>query len=187
MARFDARIRASQPQPTFKTRPGSPADEARPAMPDCLLNRQIAQNPRGCCAVRYQFRKNLLITRLSGGVLKPESGPISGNRKAAPGRKKALCGLFPGFRLGGLELLIKQANRPKPAWMLRSALSIQEKSVDNLPASGVCRRAGGGVTGRWPVAAGGLVRGPVFRRLRGLCVRGALARGVWPGRGFLPG
>ncbi|MGP1517318.1 MAG: hypothetical protein ACTTJV_06820 [Ottowia sp.] len=30
-------------------------------------------------------------------------------------------------------LLTKQANRPQRPWMLRSALLIQEKSVDNLP------------------------------------------------------
>ena len=38
-----------------------------------------------------------------------------------------------GLAFRNLFLLIKQANRPQRPSMLRSALSNQEKSVDNLP------------------------------------------------------
>ena len=46
---------------------------------------------------------------------------------------------------GYLELINKQANRLKPAWILRSALSIQEKSMDNYGRLGlVCDPGQGG-------------------------------------------
>ena len=38
------------------------------------------------------------------------------------------------------NLLNKQANRPKRPWILRSVLSKQEKSVDNLPRQTLPRR-----------------------------------------------
>ena len=54
-------------------------------------------------------------------------------------RKRPAAFSLGSDRMGGLELLVKQANWLKPAWMLRSALSIQEKSVDNLPLPGAER------------------------------------------------
>ena len=50
------------------------------------------------------------------------------------------AGAFPSARRSGLGPIKKSSNLLKPAWMLRSALSNQEKSVDNflfftLPAS----------------------------------------------------
>ena len=47
-----------------------------------------------------------------------------------------------GQMRGRVDLLIKSANRPQRPSMLRSALSNQEKSVDNLLFSGACEGRG---------------------------------------------
>ena len=54
--------------------------------------------------------------------------PASARRRAGDtGKRKG--------REAGVFLVKKQANLLKPAWMLRSALSNQEKSVDNFDPS----------------------------------------------------
>ena len=57
------------------------------------------------------------------------------------------AGVFQSAQRNGLGPIKKSSDLPKPAWMLRSALSKQEKSVDNLPRD--CPLVGfwGGVVG----------------------------------------
>ncbi|MGP1516847.1 MAG: hypothetical protein ACTTJV_04425 [Ottowia sp.] len=66
-------------------------------------------------------------------------------RHARPARQKSEWGKSKGAwrqeanrrgRKPGIFLIKKQANRPQRPSMLRSALSKQEKSVDNLPETG---------------------------------------------------
>ena len=101
--------------------------------PDCSPNRQTRRSARPCCVACYQFRKNLWITGLAPGRFeivkpadfrKPARLPASSPHRA-PSRH--------AFRYK--ILMNKQAESPQRPWMLRSALLIQEKSVDNSPCA----------------------------------------------------
>ena len=108
----------------------------------CLSIQQKPRSSRQCCEGCYQIRRNLWITfdfrvradaraacRLREGT---RMGLVSG-ACSVDGRKSCLW-LVRGKRQmrGGVDLPVKSANRPQRPSMLRSALSKQEKSVDNF-------------------------------------------------------
>ena len=107
------RRRPSKPGPSRSSHE-APTDE-RPRILGCSFNQQTAWNPRGCCEVRYQNRKNLWITRPSRGTLNAESKPISESRLADSGRKPTFFGLSPSSRWSRSPRVARQTGKPPAA------------------------------------------------------------------------
>mgnify|MGYP000892331776 CR=1 FL=1 len=119
MARLRARMRVANRSRFSKPGPSRsshevPTDE-RPRILGCSFNQQTVWNPRGCCEVRYQNRKNLWITRPSRGTLNAESGTISESRLADSGRKPTFFGLSPSSRWSRSPRVARQTGKPTAA------------------------------------------------------------------------